>query len=54
VCRLCVQRGQSSLHAAAIAGHVNVIKALLNKGAHIEARTKVIHSHAYMVVDAHT
>ena len=39
-----MQSGQSSLHAAAISGHVNVIKALLNKGAHIEARTKVMAS----------
>lgn len=30
------------MHAAAVSGHVNVIKALLNKGAHIEARTKVM------------
>jgi len=39
---LFIQSGQSCLHAAAISGHVNVIKALLNKGAHIEARTKVV------------
>jgi len=38
----CSQWGHSSLHSAAISGHVNVIKALLNKGAHIEARTKVV------------
>ena len=36
-----LQGGEICLHAAAQKGHVAVIKALLQKGAPIDARTKV-------------
>ena len=36
-----LQFGHTSLHSAAIAGHVPVLKTLLNNGAIIDARTKV-------------
>ena len=35
------QSGEVSLHAAVHCGHVGVVKALLNKGASVDTKTKV-------------
>jgi ankyrin repeat protein len=36
-----LQSGEVSLHAAVHCGHVGVVKALLNKGASVDTKTKV-------------
>ena len=47
-----LQAGEVSLHAAVQCGHVGVVKALLNKGASVDTKTKV-GCFPYNVLDYH-
>jgi len=44
-----LQSGAICLHAAAMKGHTNVVRALLQKGATPDSKTKVIQSILYML-----
>ena len=44
ICPSCVfQRGETALHMAARAGQSNVVRYLIQNGARVDARAKVVH-----------
>lgn len=48
VCVGCIQNDITPLHVAAKRGNGNMVKLLLDRGAKIDAKTKVTHTHKHI------